>query len=91
MYSYDLDKAKALLAQAGMANGFETTLAGRGYVPLISRLRSEGYRVNLFSCAIAEHWRAGRPVYIWKDGQVVALYPDGITVPASQETEEPGS
>lgn len=31
--------------------------------------------------AIAEHWRAGRPVYIWQDEQVVALYPDGRTEP----------
>jgi len=35
--------------------------------------------------AIAEHWRAGRPVHIWKDGQVVALYPDGTCVPESEE------
>jgi hypothetical protein len=33
------------------------------------------------AAAIAEHWRAGRPVYIWQDEQVVALYPDGTTVP----------
>lgn len=39
------------------------------------------------AAAIAEHWRAGRPVYVWRDGQVVALYPDGTTVPESQEGE----
>lgn len=39
------------------------------------------------AAAIAEHWRAGRPVYVWQDGQVVALYPDGTTVPAGQEGE----
>jgi hypothetical protein len=33
------------------------------------------------AAAIAEHWRAGRPVYIWRDEQVVALYEDGTTVP----------
>ena len=33
------------------------------------------------AAAIAEHWRAGRPVYIWQDEQVVALYADGTTVP----------
>jgi L-aminopeptidase/D-esterase-like protein len=44
------------------------------------------------AAAIAEHWRAGRPVYIWRDEQVVALYPDGTTLPARQEIEieEPG-
>jgi hypothetical protein len=35
--------------------------------------------------AIAEHWRAGRPVYIWRDEQVVALYEDGTTVPVNRE------
>lgn len=33
------------------------------------------------AAAIAEHWRAGRPVYVWRDEQVVALYEDGTTVP----------
>jgi hypothetical protein len=37
------------------------------------------------AAAIAEHWRAGRPVHIWQDGQVVALYPDGTCVPESEE------
>jgi hypothetical protein len=37
------------------------------------------------AAAIAEHWRAGRPVYVWQDGQVVALYPDGTCVPESEE------
>ena len=36
------------------------------------------------AAAIAEHWRAGRPVHIWKDGQVVALYSDGTTVPVKR-------
>jgi hypothetical protein len=31
--------------------------------------------------AVEEHWRAGRPVYIWKDEQVMALYADGTCVP----------
>jgi hypothetical protein len=39
------------------------------------------------AAAIAEHWRAGRPVYIWRDEQVVALYPDGTAVPQGQERE----
>ena len=33
------------------------------------------------AAAIAEHWRNGRPVYVWRDEQVVALYPDGTAVP----------
>ncbi|MFY9823766.1 MAG: hypothetical protein WAM82_20465 [Thermoanaerobaculia bacterium] len=37
------------------------------------------------AAAIAEHWRAGRPVYVWQDGQVMALYPDGTCVPQGQE------
>ena len=36
------------LAQARVNFGFETTLAGRGYVPLLRRLRETGYRTHLF-------------------------------------------
>lgn len=35
--------------------------------------------------AVAEHWRNGRPVYVWRDGQVVALDPDGRAVPVKRE------
>jgi hypothetical protein len=38
------------------------------------------------SAAIAEHWRAGRPVYVWQDEQVVALYPDGTSLPTTRES-----
>lgn len=34
--------------------------------------------------AIEEHWRAGRPVYIWRDEQVMALFADGTCVPAKE-------
>jgi hypothetical protein len=34
--------------------------------------------------AIAEHWSRGRPVYIWRDEQVMALYGDGTCIPASE-------
>jgi hypothetical protein len=34
--------------------------------------------------AVEEHWRAGRPVYIWRDEQVMALYADGTCVPAKE-------
>lgn len=33
------------------------------------------------SRAVAEHHRLGHPVAIWRDGQVVHLYPDGTTKP----------
>lgn len=36
------------LSQAGVDFGFETTLAGRGWVPLLQRLRERGYRLHLF-------------------------------------------
>ena len=47
------------LARSRVDFGFETTLAGRGYVPLISRLRAEGYRVILF--------------FLWVSGPDLAL------------------
>jgi len=47
------------LAQSRVDFGFETTLSGRGHVSLISRLRSEGYRVNLF--------------FLWLSGPDLAL------------------
>jgi len=31
--------------------------------------------------AISEHHRAGDPVAVWKDGEIVLLYPDGSTGP----------
>lgn len=34
--------------------------------------------------AIAEHWRAGRPVIIWRDEQVMALFEDGTCVPSKE-------
>jgi hypothetical protein len=36
------------------------------------------------AAAIAEHWRAGRPVHVWQDDQIVALYPDGTAVPVTK-------
>lgn len=33
------------------------------------------------AAAIAEHWNAGRPIYVWRDERVVALFPDGTSVP----------
>jgi hypothetical protein len=44
-------------------------------------IKAEQAMKKAVAAAIAEHWRAGRPVHIWQDEQVVALYPDGTTVP----------
>lgn len=40
------------------------------------------------AAAIAEHWRNGRPVYVWRDERVVALYPDGTAVPVEVEGDD---
>jgi hypothetical protein len=56
----------------------ETTLP-----PLVAS--AERAMKEAVAAAIAEHWRAGRPVYIWRDEQVVALYEDGTTVPWTRE------
>lgn len=39
------------------------------------------------AAAIAEHWRNGRPVYVWRSGRIVALHPDGTAVPV--EVKDP--
>ena len=36
--------------------------------------------------AISAHHRAGNPVAIWKDGQVVLWYPDGSYRPVPSDT-----
>jgi predicted ABC-type ATPase len=157
------------LARLRINFGFETTLAGRGWLPLLHKLREQGYRLNMFflwlpsselavsrvgervqagghsvpeavvrrrfvrgiknffdvyqqtvdgwlicdnsgakpciqdenglstisdktqqamqeavKAAVTEHWRAGRPVYIWRDEQVMALFEDGTCVPAAE-------
>jgi predicted ABC-type ATPase len=41
------------------------------------------------AAAIAEHWRAGRPVHVWRDGRVVALYPDGAQIPLEETQSKP--
>jgi len=37
---------------------------------------------------IEKHHRAGNPVAIWREGQVMLLYPDGSLRPADGETGE---
>jgi len=39
--------------------------------------------------AIAEHKRRGHPIVIWRDGKVVLIPPDEITVPAIIAQEKP--
>lgn len=41
--------------------------------------------------AIAAHHRAGNPVAIWKDGQVVLWYPDGTYDPVPTEATDTDS
>ena len=36
------------------------------------------------AAAIAEHWKAGRPVYFWEDKRVVAVLPDGTRIPLKE-------
>lgn len=36
------------------------------------------------AAAIAEHWKAGRPVYFWEDERVVAVLPDGTRIPLKE-------
>jgi hypothetical protein len=59
--------------------------------PTLSPLFDKAERAmkEAVAAAISDHWRAGRPVHIWRDEQVVALYPDGTTVPAAQEPKSP--
>jgi hypothetical protein len=38
--------------------------------------------------AIAAHHRAGHPVAIWRDGQVVLWYPDGTYRPVDRQDAE---
>src|SRR5438874_934388 len=40
--------------------------------------------------AIADHHRAGNPVAIWRDGQIVLLQPDGSVQPVYGEEPAPG-
>jgi len=37
------------------------------------------------AAAVEEHWRAGRPVYVWRNEQVMAIYPNGTAVPVKAE------
>lgn len=53
-------------------------------IPEIFRKAIQALR-EAVEAATAEHWRNGRPVYVWRDEQVMALYPDGSAVPVERE------
>lgn len=56
-------------------------------LPPLVRKAMEAMR-KAAEAAAAEHWSRGRPIYIWHDGQVMALYGDGTCVPADQAHKE---
>lgn len=49
------------------------------FPPLV--VKAEKAMKEAVAAAIAEHWRAGRPVYVWENERVVAILPDGTRVP----------
>ena len=57
-------------------------LEGLNLPPIFAK--AERAMKEAVAAAIAEHWRAGRPVYVWRDERVVALYPDGTQVPQEE-------
>lgn len=51
-------------------------------------VKAEQAMKEAVAAAIAEHWRAGHPVHIWRDEKVVALFPDGTTTTVEREHHE---
>lgn len=47
--------------------------------PLVAK--AERAMKEAVAAAVADHWKAGRPVYVWRDGRAVVLYPDGTSRP----------
>jgi hypothetical protein len=56
-------------------------------LPPLVRKATEAMR-KAAEAAAAEHWSRGRPIYIWRDEQVMALYGDGTCVPADEVDKE---
>ena len=54
-------------------------LEGLNLPPIFAK--AEKAMKEAVAAAIAEHWRAGRPVYVWENEHVVAILPDGTRVP----------
>lgn len=61
-------------------------LEGLNLPPIFAK--AERAMKEAVAAAIAEHWRAGRPVHVWKNGRVVALYPDGTQIPQGETRPE---
>ena len=62
-------------------------LEGLNLPPIFAK--AERAMKEAVAAAIAEHWRAGRPVYVWRNERVVALYPDGTQVHLEETQPEP--
>jgi hypothetical protein len=69
------------LALADSAQDWRTD--SKAFADLVHRALQEGARR-----AIEEHHRAGNPVAIWRDGQVVLWYPDGSIQPVNGTSPE---
>jgi hypothetical protein len=50
--------------------------------PLVAK--AEKAMREAVAAAIAEHWKAGRPVYVWEDERVIAILPDGTRIPLKE-------
>jgi hypothetical protein len=57
-------------------------LEGLDLPPLYAK--AEQAMKEAIAAAIAEHWKAGRPVYFWENERVVAVLPDGTRIPLKE-------
>jgi len=65
-----------------------TLIDEKSLPPLVAKARRAIQEAA--QAAVEEHWRAGRPVYIWRDEQVMALFGDGTCVPAAEVKKHEG-
>jgi hypothetical protein len=72
---------KGFSPRAG-GNGEMSQLEGLD-VPLLY-VKAERAMREAVAAAIAEHWKAGRPVYFWEEGRIVAVLPDGSRIPLKE-------
>jgi hypothetical protein len=56
-------------------------IAGRDLKSLPFEIKAEMALKEAVAEAIAEHKRRGHPIAVWRDGKVVLIPPDEITVP----------
>jgi hypothetical protein len=73
--------------EPSLENGKNDHLDAETLANLVTTVYREGVRKE-----IERHHRAGNPVAIWRDGQVVLLHPDGSVQPVNGtgEAEERG-